>query len=125
MYDYPNNEVDAMKQLNAQNQGIYVSDPNKAINITPGSTADGLFSQITTSNNTHIGNAPFNDPWENSMKEIEVRMKKLEIDNKFLRLKILSMEGKFTQEEVINIRKMLMAEDESSRTLAESIIENS
>jgi hypothetical protein len=34
------------------------------------------------------------------------------------------MEGKFTQDEVTNIRKMLISEDESSRTLAESIIEN-
>jgi hypothetical protein len=58
------------------------------------------------------------------MKQIEERIKKLEIDNKFLRLKILCMEGKFTQEEVGNIRKMLVAEDESSRTLAESIIDN-
>ena len=59
------------------------------------------------------------------MKEIEARIKKLETDNKFLRLKLLSLEGKFTQEEVVNIRKMLISEDESSRTLAESIIENS
>jgi hypothetical protein len=58
------------------------------------------------------------------MKEIELRIKKLEIENKFLRLKILSIEGKFTQEEVTNIRKMLISEDEASRTLAESIIDN-
>jgi hypothetical protein len=100
-------------------------DPTRIINTIPGSTADGLFSQINSTGNTYLGNSPFNDPWENPMKEIEERIKKLETDNKFLRLKILSMEGKFTQEEVINIRKMLMAEDESSRTLAESIIENS
>ena len=96
-------------------QGILVNDPTRVINTIPGNGA-GIFS--TT------GNTPFNDPWENPMKEIEERIKKLETDNKFLRLKILSMEGKFTQEEVVNIRKMLMAEDESSRTLAESIIEN-
>jgi cell shape-determining protein MreC len=104
--------------------GIYVTDPTKAVNITPGSTTDGLFSQINSTGNTYLGNAPFNDPWENPMKEIEVRIKKLETDNKFLRLKILSMEGKFTQEEVINIRKMMMSNDEASKTLAESIIEN-
>jgi hypothetical protein len=104
--------------------GTFVQDPTKAINIIPGSTIDGLFSQINSTGNTYVGNTPFNDPWENPMKEIEERIKKLETDNKFLRLKILSMEGKFTQEEVINIRKMLIAEDESSRTLAESIIEN-
>ena len=52
------------------------------------------------------------------------RLNKLELDNKCLRLKMLKMEGKFTQDEVTNIRKMLISEDESSRTLAESIIEN-
>jgi hypothetical protein len=93
--------------------GMLVNDPTTVINTIPGST----FSST-------LGNTPFNDPWENPMKEIEERIKKLETDNKFLRLKILSMEGKFTQEEVINIRKMLIAEDESSRTLTESIIEN-
>jgi hypothetical protein len=90
--------------------GIFVQDPTKVINITPGST---------------VGNTPFNDPWENPMREIEERIKKLETANKFLRLKILSIEGKFTQDEVTNIRKMLISEDEASRTLAESIIENS
>ena len=95
--------------------GTLVQDPTRVINTIPGN-GSGVF--------TTAANTPFNDPWENPMKEIEERIKKLETDNKFLRLKILSMEGKFTQEEVTNIRKMLIAEDESSRTLAESIIEN-
>jgi len=99
-------------------QGIYVSDPTKIINTIPGDTAssNGIFSQMNA--------GPYNDPWT-PLGEIEERLKKLETANKFLRLKILSMEGKFTQEEVTNIRKMLIAEDEASRTLAESIIENS
>ena len=41
-----------------------------------------------------------------------------------MRLKLLAIEGKFTQEEVANIRKMIMSEDEAARTLAESIIQN-
>lgn len=99
------------------NAGIYVSDPTKIINTIPSdiTSGNGLFTA------TH--NTPFNDPWT-PLGEIEERLKKLETDNKFLRLKILSMEGKFNQEEVTNIRKMLIAEDESSRTLAESIIDN-
>jgi hypothetical protein len=107
MYIDPNNR-----------QGIYVSDPNKVINVTPSNTTsgNGIFSQMNT--------GPYNDPWENPMKEIELRLKKLEIENKFLRLKILSMEGKFSQEEVTNIRKMLISEDEASKTLAETIIDN-
>jgi hypothetical protein len=34
------------------------------------------------------------------------------------------MEGKFTQEEISNIKKMFMSEDKAARTLADSIIEN-
>ena len=96
------------------NNSVFVNDATTVINTIPGN-GSGIFS---ASNNT------FHDPWENPMKEIEARIKKLETDNKFLRLKILSMEGKFSQDEVTNIRKMLISEDESSRTLAESIIEN-
>jgi hypothetical protein len=111
--------IDALHAINMmrqqQMQGVVVNDPTQVINTIPGN-GSGVF---TTGSST-----PFNDPWENPMKEIEERIKKLETDNKFLRLKLLSLEGKFTQEEVTNIRKMLMAEDESSRTLAESIIEN-
>jgi hypothetical protein len=43
--------------------GTFVQDPTKAINIIPGST---------------VGNTPFNDPWENPMREIEERIKKEE-----------------------------------------------
>jgi hypothetical protein len=92
-------------------QGVYVNDPTGVINTIP-NNSNGLFSAIN------------NDPWGNPIQDILERVKKLETDNKFLRLKILSIEGKFSQEEVTNIRKMLISEDESSRTLAESIIEN-
>ena len=93
--------------------GMLVNDPTKVINTIP--------------SNTTAGNGLFNamhDPWENPLKEIELRIKKLEVENKFLRLKMLSIEGKFSQEEVTNIRKMLISEDEASRTVAESIIDN-
>ena len=101
------------------NAGIYVSDPNKVINTIPGqtmtTTSDGIFSRMSTI---------LEDPWVHPLKAIEDRITKLETENKFLRLKILSIEGKFTQEEVTNIRKMLISEDEASRTLANTIIEN-
>lgn len=96
-----------------------VQDPTKTINIIPGqtitTTSDGIFSRVST---------VLEDPWVNPLKIIEDRITKLETENKFLRLKILSIEGKFTQEEVTNIRKMLMSNDEASKTLADSIIEN-
>ena len=78
-------------------------------------STDGLWSQITE-NDKNVYRSP--------TTLLEKRMDKLELDNKLLRLKILGMEGKFTQEEIINIRKMMMSKDEASKTLAESIIEN-
>jgi hypothetical protein len=78
-------------------------------------STDGLWKQIVTDNN---------NVYKTPTGLLEERMDKLELDNKLLRLKILGMEGKFTQEEIINIRKMMMSKDEASKTLAESIIEN-
>jgi hypothetical protein len=79
---------------------------------------EGLWSQIQSINtyDSHEKKDPLLD--------LTHRLDKLELDNKMLRLKVLSMEGKFTQEEVANVRKMLMSEDEASRVLADSIIEN-
>ena len=98
---------------------MYINNPNTMINTIPGqtitTTGDGIFSRM---------NKVLEDPWLSPLKAIEDKITKLETENKFLRLKILSIEGKFTQEEVTNIRKMLMSEDESSRTLANTIIEN-
>ncbi len=99
--------------------GMLVNNPTEVINTIPGqtittTTTDGIFSKMTT----------LEDPWVHPLKAIEDRITKLETENKFLRLKILSIEGKFTQEEVTNIRKMLISEDEASRTLANTIIEN-
>jgi hypothetical protein len=100
--------------------GMYIKDPNKVIATNPANSYDtrltGLWSQIQdaapsiTSTSTLTG--------------ILGRLERLEIENKYLRLKIACMEGKFSEEEVINIRKMLMSQDESSVTLAETIINN-
>ena len=98
---------------------MYITNPNTMINTIPGqtitTTGDGIFSRMNT---------VLEDPWLSPLKVIEDRITKLETENKFLRLKILSIEGKFTQEEVTSIRKMLISEDEASRTLANTIIEN-
>jgi hypothetical protein len=101
--------------------GMLVNDPTQIINTNPipgqtmTTTSDGIFSRMST---------VLEDPWLSPLKAIEDRITKLETENKFLRLKILSIEGKFTQEEVTSIRKMLISEDEASRTLANTIIEN-
>jgi len=84
---------------------------------TVSGTGSGAWGQI----NSTMPYDPIPTP---SLSELINRLNKLELDNKCLRLKVLGMEGKFTKEEVSNIRKMLMSEDEASRTLADSIIEN-
>lgn len=102
------------------NGGMYVKDPNKVINTIPGNTnmtADGIFSRLQAQ-------MPYDPVPTTTLSEIVGRVERLEFENKCLRLKIASMEGKFSEEEVINIRKMLMSQDESSVTLAETIINN-
>ena len=100
---------------NKWNKTLTVMDPTENINIIPGSIAGDIFSHTNTTTST------FKDPYAAVMS----RLDKLELNNKLLKLKIFGLEGKFTQEEITNIRKMIMSEDEASRTLADSIIENS
>lgn len=104
-----------------QNAGIYVTDPNKTINTIPGqtmtTTGNGIFSQLQAQ-------MPYDPVPTTTLSEIVGRLERLEIENKFLRLKIACMEGKFNQEEISNIRKMLMSEDDASVLLANTIIEN-
>jgi hypothetical protein len=112
----------AIEAMRAQQlQGIVVNDPTKSFNTVPGlmdkhyqqgsgtipGNAAGLFGQIN--------NSPYG--------KLEERLNKLELENKFLKLKLLGMEGKFSQDEIKNIRAMLMSNDEASITLAETIIE--
>ena len=90
-------------------------NPNSITTTGTTTTGNGIWSQLTLDDG---------QKYKTPTALLEERMDKLELDNKLLRLKILSMEGKFTQEEVSNIRKMLISEDEASKTLADSIIEN-
>lgn len=95
--------------------GMVVNDPTKVINTIPGNTngtwepLQGISPSVTVTS---------------TLSEILGRLERLELENKFLRLKIACMEGKFTQEEVTNIRKMMMSQDEASVVLANTIIEN-
>lgn len=99
---------------NKNNFGGYMdlADYDPLTTVLP-SSGNGLWSQITTGNSTR-------DPYA----DLYARIDKLELNEKLLRLKILGLEGKFDKEEVANIRKMLMSEDEGSRNLADTIIEN-
>lgn len=98
-------------------------DPTQVINTLPPTThsGQGLWSQIQ-----HGSSGPYHavDPIESKLRELELQAEQQALTIKLMRLKIHALEGKFTQEEVVNIRKMIMSEDEASRTLADSIIEN-
>lgn len=85
-----------------------------ALGTSTTTSTEGLWAQITNANSTY--KTPY--------YKLEERLDKLELDNKLLKLKVLGLEGKFTQDEITNIRKMLMSQDEASITLADSIIEN-
>jgi len=114
-------DYDAQKWLD-QYKAIVLNDPIKVVNPLPTqvttTTGNGLWSQI----NPYDG--PTEDPLEKRLRHMEEDMKLLKTEIKLSRLKILSLEGKFNQEEVANIRKMIMSDDEAARTLADSIIEN-
>lgn len=105
-------ETDFNKLLNDSIQHSVDASLYGTSNIT---TTEGLWSQITNSEN-NVYKTPY--------YKLEERLDKLELDNKLLRLKILGLEGKFNQDEISNIRKMLISVDEAAKALADSIIEN-
>lgn len=90
------------------------------------SSGNGLWSQIQSAGNTFNSSSfgPLTDPLEEKITILEKQITDLVLNGKLMRLKILSLEGKFDKEEVANLRKMIMSEDEAAKTLADSIIEN-
>jgi hypothetical protein len=103
-------------------QSILVNDPTSTLNTCGTLTnGQGLWSQISS------GSTKTYDPFNGLEAKVEELRNQIDTQGlviKLLRLKIHGLEGKFTQEEVANIRKMIMSEDEASRTLADTIIEN-
>jgi hypothetical protein len=114
------NSEEFIKRWSQSNKALVVMDPTKVINdpITTTTTGNGLWNQLNTTN------YPFTDLLEDRVSEVEKSIELIRLENKLLRLKILSMEGKFTPEEVTNIQKMLMSEDTASVNLANTVIEN-
>lgn len=109
-----NDAIEALRSQQMQKGGIVVSDPNKSFGMIAPPQCNGLWDQINIKNQ---------HPYVNPYGAIEERLDKLELENKFLKLKILGMEGKFSQDEIKNIRAMLMSNDEAPITLANTIIE--
>lgn len=92
--------------------GVLVNDPNRVINTVPPSHA-----------NTVLGGS-YNTKAYDPISDLSAEIKQLKTTQKLMLLRILHLEGRFDKEEVSNLRKMIMSDDEASRTLAESIIEN-
>jgi hypothetical protein len=103
--------------INKNNYGGYID-----ISDYTSHNGQGLWSQIQPGS-TNPYHASI-DPYETEIQKLQKQLDDHTVTIKIMRLRILSLEGKFTQEEVANIRKMIMSEDEASRTLADSIIEN-
>ena len=100
--------------------GMVFNDPTKTLtggSITTSAGDNGIFNRVTDANTIYT------DPYYGEPTS-EDKIKKLQLENKLLKLRLLALEGRFTQEEVVNIRKMIMSEDEASRVLAETIIDN-
>ena len=116
------NAQDFLDKWALSNRAVVVSNPYAQGTSTTTTTGNGLWNQIKTAGTTYDG--PIEDPWEKRLRLLEEEMAVVRTDLKLSRLKILALEGKFTQEEVINIRKMLMSKDEASITLADIMIEN-
>jgi len=91
--------------------GMLVNNPTEVINTIPSPP------YVTTNGNY---NSTVYDP----ISDLSAEIKNLKTTQKLMLLRILHLEGRFDKEEVSNLRKMIMSDDEASRTLAESIIEN-
>jgi hypothetical protein len=105
-------------------KGIAIRNPHTGTLAVD--TSNGIWSQLQPINlnpyvNPYVDSI---DPFVENFVKLEKKIQTLELQYTLLKLKVLGMEGKFTQEEMGNIRKMIMSEDEASRTLANSIIEN-
>jgi hypothetical protein len=92
--------------------GMLVNDPNRVINTIP------------TPYGTLTNNGNYNSHSYDPISDMSAEIKQLKTTQKLMLLRILHLEGRFDKEEVSNLRKMIMSEDQASRTLAESIIEN-
>ena len=91
--------------------------------LIPGAVVSNPYGHTTTSyNSTYVNTDPYAS--QSVVTIMGDTIEQLRTEVKFLRLKILALEGKFDKEEVSNLRKMLMSKDEASITLADTIIEN-
>ena len=104
-----------------QQTGVLPMDPTKTMSHVHDTTVyksppptyvpEGVWSQIKSTTYS-------------PSKTMLERMESLEVANKLLRVDILVLKNKFTEEEGNNIKAMLISNDEASITVAETILEN-
>ena len=106
-------------------KGVVINNPyTGALNSSTDISIDNIWQKLQQASHSNTYFDPTSNSYEDNLVKLKKKMQALELQHTLLRLKVLGMEGKFTQEEISNIRKMIMSEDEASRTLAETIIEN-
>jgi hypothetical protein len=106
-------------------KGVVINNPyTGTLNSDKDISIDDIWKKMQQASHSNTYFDPISNSLEDNFVKLEKKMQALELQYTLLKLKVLGMEGKFTQEEVTNIRKMIMSEDEASRTLANSIIEN-
>lgn len=116
------NAQDFLDRWTLVNRPVNIANPYAQGTNTTTITGNSQWGQLKTG--TTVSNIDIEDPWEKKLRLLEEEITVLRTDLKLSRLKILALEGKFNQEEVVNIRKMLMSKDEASITLADLMIEN-
>jgi hypothetical protein len=102
-------------------KGVVINNPHTGT-FNVDMTTGGIWSQLQSG--TAMPYVDGIDPIETKIEMLQKQLDTQMLTINLMRLKILEIEGKFTQEEISNITKMIISEDEASRTLADSIIEN-
>jgi hypothetical protein len=104
--------------------GVVINNPYTGTLTDTDISIDNIWQKLQQASHSNTYFDPIPNSYEDNLVKLEKKMQALELQHTLLKLKVLCMEGKFTQEEVTNIRKMIMSEDEASKTLADSIINN-
>lgn len=100
--------TESVPKITFGSSGICIGDPNDTL------SAHSVWDAITAKGVS----------LKDTLDALSDEINSLRVENKMIKLKLLALEGKFTQEEVTNIRKMIISEDQAAKALADSIIQN-
>lgn len=104
------------------NQAVYVGDPTKQINLQQANTTTQTMS---TGWNGHMSQSTsLINVLQLEIQNLKTDLEKAVKENISFKLRLLKLEGKFTEQELNNIKDMLNSNDEASITLAHEILNN-